>query len=155
MQCTICAVDRFMRSQLHGKRQKKNDTEGREHHEQHRQPSDSAGRETDRQARADISRWSMARSRAEGRRGAGSHRYISLDAANRAWMHGATYRAAVEANTVMAAAVSRRSSPRRPQVSRRAISYSGDTGWQDYAAVPAKHLTRMPRLEPMTHLLSV
>ena len=28
--------------------------------------------------------------------------YISLDAANRAWMHGATYRAAVEANTVMA-----------------------------------------------------
>ena len=29
-------------------------------------------------------------------------RYISLDAANRAWMHGATYRAAVEANTVMA-----------------------------------------------------
>jgi NADPH-dependent curcumin reductase CurA len=29
-------------------------------------------------------------------------RYISLDAANRAWMHGATYRSAVEANTVMA-----------------------------------------------------
>src|SRR3954454_21728034 len=29
-------------------------------------------------------------------------RYISLDAANRAWMHGATYRAAVEANTVIA-----------------------------------------------------
>ena len=28
-------------------------------------------------------------------------RYISLDAANRAWMHGATDRAAVEANTVM------------------------------------------------------
>jgi NADPH-dependent curcumin reductase CurA len=26
-------------------------------------------------------------------------RYISLDAANRAWMHGATYRAAVEPNT--------------------------------------------------------
>ena len=25
-------------------------------------------------------------------------RYISLDAANRAWMHGATYRAAVEAD---------------------------------------------------------
>ena len=29
-------------------------------------------------------------------------RYISLDAANRAWRHGGTYRAAVEANTVMA-----------------------------------------------------
>ena len=31
----------------------------------------------------------------------------------------------------------------------------GDTGWQDYAAVPAKHLSKMPRMEPMTHLLSV
>jgi hypothetical protein len=31
----------------------------------------------------------------------------------------------------------------------------GDTGWQDYAAVPAKHLTKMPKMEPMTHLLSV
>ena len=31
----------------------------------------------------------------------------------------------------------------------------GDTGWQDYAAVPAKHLSKMPRIEPMTHLLSV
>jgi len=28
--------------------------------------------------------------------------YISLDAANRAWMQGATYRSAVEANSVMA-----------------------------------------------------
>ena len=31
----------------------------------------------------------------------------------------------------------------------------GDTGWQEYAAVPAKHLSKMPRIEPMTHLLSV
>jgi NADPH-dependent curcumin reductase CurA len=31
----------------------------------------------------------------------------------------------------------------------------GDTGWQDYAAVPAKHLSKMPKIEPMTHLLSV
>src|SRR4029079_13788886 len=31
----------------------------------------------------------------------------------------------------------------------------GDTGWQELAAVPAKHLTKMPKLEPMTHLLSV
>ena len=31
----------------------------------------------------------------------------------------------------------------------------GDTGWQEYAAVPAKYLSKMPRLEPMTHLLSV
>src|SRR4029079_12176568 len=31
----------------------------------------------------------------------------------------------------------------------------GDTGWQEFAAVPAKDLKKMPRLEPMTHLLSV
>jgi NADPH-dependent curcumin reductase CurA len=31
----------------------------------------------------------------------------------------------------------------------------GDTGWQDYAAVPAKHMTKMPSMDPMTHLLSV
>ena len=30
-----------------------------------------------------------------------------------------------------------------------------DTGWQDYAALPAKHLTKMPKIEPMTYLLSV
>jgi hypothetical protein len=30
-----------------------------------------------------------------------------------------------------------------------------DTGWQDYAALSAKALQKLPRLEPMTHLLSV
>ena len=54
-------------------------------------------------------------------------RYISLDAANRAWMHGATYRAAVEANTVMAGAALRKSyRPKRPDF-QRATSYSAAT----------------------------
>jgi NADPH-dependent curcumin reductase CurA len=48
-------------------------------------------------------------------------RYISLDAANRAWMHGATYRAALENDAVL----------------------------------PGEHLAKVPRVEPMTHLLSV
>ena len=82
-------------------------------------------------------------------------RYISLDAANRAWMHGATYRAAVEANTVMAGgSIAEVVSSNDPGLKPGDIVF-GDTGWQDYAAVPAKHLTRMPKLEPMTHLLSV
>jgi NADPH-dependent curcumin reductase CurA len=82
-------------------------------------------------------------------------RYISLDAANRAWMHGATYRSAVEANTVMAGGgIAEVISSKAPGLSPGDIVF-GDTGWQEYAAVPAKHLTRMPRLEPMTHLLSV
>ena len=81
--------------------------------------------------------------------------YISLDAANRAWMHGATYRAAVETNTVMAGGgIAEVIASNSPSLKPGDIVF-GDTGWQDYAAVPAKHLTKMPRLEPMTHLLSI
>ena len=77
-------------------------------------------------------------------------RYISLDAANRAWMHGATYRAAIEANTVMAGGgIAEVVSSRAPGLAPGDIVF-GDTGWQDYAAVPAKHLTKMPKIEPMT-----
>jgi NADPH-dependent curcumin reductase CurA len=82
-------------------------------------------------------------------------RYISLDAANRAWMHGATYRAAVEPNTVMAGGgLAEVVSCKAPGLVAGDIVF-GDTGWQDYAAVPAKRLSKMPRIEPMTHLLSV
>src|SRR6202000_671399 len=73
-------------------------------------------------------------------------RLISLDAANRAWMHGATYRAAVEANTVMAGGgIAEVVSSRAPGLAAGDIVF-GDTGWQDFAAVPAKHLTKMPKV---------
>src|SRR3954466_9199745 len=82
-------------------------------------------------------------------------RYISLDASNRAWMHGPTYRSAVEANSVMAGgAIAEVVSSKAPGLAPGDIVF-GDTGWQELAAVPAKHLTKMPKLEPMTHLLSV
>ena len=82
-------------------------------------------------------------------------RYISLDAANRAWMHGATYRAAVETNTVMAGGgIAEVIASNSPLLKPGDIVF-GDTGWQDYAAVPAKHLSTMPKLDPMTHLLSI
>src|SRR3954451_12638444 len=82
-------------------------------------------------------------------------RYISLDAANRAWMHGATYRAAVEPNTVMAGGgIAEVVSSKAPGLAAGDIVF-GDTGWQEFAAVPAKHLSKLPRVEPMTHLLSV
>src|SRR5947208_7392929 len=82
-------------------------------------------------------------------------RYISLDAANRAWMHGATYRSAVEANSVMAGGgIAEVMSSKASGLAPGDIVF-GDTGWQDYAAVPAKHLSKMPKIEPMTHLLSV
>src|ERR1700743_3439337 len=82
-------------------------------------------------------------------------RYISLDAANRAWMHGATYRSAVEANSVMAGGgIAEVVSSKAPGFAAGDLVWP-DTGWQDYTALPAKHLTRMPKIEPMTHLLSV
>src|SRR6201987_2568017 len=82
-------------------------------------------------------------------------RYISLDAANRAWMHGATYRSAVEANSVMAGGgLAEVVASKTPELKPGDLVW-GDTGWQEYAAVPGKHLTKIPKMEPMTHLLSV
>src|SRR5258708_30842387 len=82
-------------------------------------------------------------------------RYISLDAANRAWMHGATYRSAVETNTVMAGGgIAEVVASKAPGLAPGDIVF-GDTGWQEYAAVAAKHLSKTPKVEPMTHLLSV
>jgi NADPH-dependent curcumin reductase CurA len=82
-------------------------------------------------------------------------RFISLDAANRAWMHGATYRSAVEANSVMAGGgIAEVVSSKAEGLAPGDIVF-GDTGWQDYAAVAAKYLAKMPKIEPMTHLLSI
>jgi NADPH-dependent curcumin reductase CurA len=82
-------------------------------------------------------------------------RYISLDAANRAWMQGATYRDAVVAGSVMAgASISEVVESKAPGFSPGDLVFA-DTGWQDYAALPAKRLMKVPKIEPMTHLLSV
>lgn len=79
---------------------------------------------------------------------------VSLDAANRAWMQGETYRAAVTAGSVMdgygIAEV----------LDSKAIGFApGDlvfttTGWQDYIAVPASNVVKVERVDPLTHLLS-
>jgi len=82
-------------------------------------------------------------------------RYISLDAANRAWMQGATYREAVTAGTVMAGgAVAEVAESKAPGLAAGDLVFA-DTGWQDYAVLPAKRAIKLPRVEPMTHLLSV
>ena len=82
-------------------------------------------------------------------------RYISLDAANRAWMQGATYRSALTAGQVMAGgSLSEVLESRDPALKPGDLVW-GDTGWQDYAALPARQLTKMPAMEPVTHLLSV
>jgi NADPH-dependent curcumin reductase CurA len=82
-------------------------------------------------------------------------RYISLDAANRAWMQGATYRSAVEAGQVMAGG------GLAEVVESKAAGFAAgdlvvaDTGWQEYVALPARRVLKVERREPLTHLLSV
>lgn len=82
-------------------------------------------------------------------------RYISLDAANRAWMQGATYRSAVVTDAVMAGGgLGEVVASNAPGFVPGDLVF-GDTGWQDFAAVPARGLVKLPRIEPLTHLLSI
>ena len=82
-------------------------------------------------------------------------RYISLDAANRAWMQGATYRSALNPGQVMAGgALAEVTESHAPGFSPGDLVFA-DTGWQDYAALPARQLMKLAAVEPMTHLLSV
>ena len=76
-------------------------------------------------------------------------RLISLDAANRAWMHGATYRSAVEANSVMAGGSISEVVSSKAQGFAPGDLVFADTGWQDFAALPATQLTKMPKVEPI------
>ena len=81
--------------------------------------------------------------------------YVSLDAANRAWMQGATYRSALQAGDVMAGgALAEVVESRAPNLAKGDLVFA-DTGWREYATLPAKRLGRLPRKDPLTHLLSV
>jgi hypothetical protein len=82
-------------------------------------------------------------------------RYISLDAANRAWMQGVTYRSALNSGEVMAGgALAEVVESRDPGLAPGDL-VSAETGWQEYAALPARRLARLPDMRPLTHLLSV
>jgi hypothetical protein len=81
--------------------------------------------------------------------------YVSLDAANRAWMQGVTYRSALETGEVMAGgALAEVAESRVPHLAPGDLVFA-DMGWQAYAAVSGRHLAKLPRVEPLTHLLSV
>lgn len=82
-------------------------------------------------------------------------RYVSLDAANRAWMQGATYRSAINAGDVMAGgALAEVVESRDPSLTSGDLVFA-DTGWQEWAVLPAKKVQKVARAEPLTHLLSV
>jgi hypothetical protein len=70
-------------------------------------------------------------------------------------MQGATYRSALNAGQVMAGgALAEVVDSRDPSLKAGDLVFA-DTGWQDYAVLPAKPLTTAPAMAPMTHLLSV
>ncbi len=81
--------------------------------------------------------------------------YVSLDAANRAWMQGATYRSALQAGDVMAGGALAEVIESKADSLKPGDLVFGDTGWQEFAVLPAKQLAKLPRVEPLTHLLSV
>ncbi|HEV7157432.1 MAG TPA: NADP-dependent oxidoreductase [Caulobacteraceae bacterium] len=81
--------------------------------------------------------------------------YVSLDAANRAWMQGVTYRSALSAGQVMAGgSLAEVVESRAPGLAAGDLVFA-DTGWQEWAALPARGLTPLPDITPRTHLLSV
>jgi NADPH-dependent curcumin reductase CurA len=82
-------------------------------------------------------------------------RYISLDAANRAWMQGATYRSALEGGQVMAGGALAEVVASNAGHLKPGDMVFADTGWQDYAVLPGKRLEKLPAMEPVTHLMSV
>ncbi len=80
---------------------------------------------------------------------------LSQDAANRAWMQGATYKDAVNPGDVMhgyavCEVVESRSKGHQP-----GDLVLGEAGWQEYAALDAAAVRRAPDHRPLTHLLSV
>src|ERR1700760_630315 len=75
-------------------------------------------------------------------------RYISLDAANRAWMQGATYRSALSSGQVMAgSSLAEVVDANGSHLSAGDIVLA-DIGWQDYGVAPAKRLKALPKGDP-------
>ena len=82
-------------------------------------------------------------------------RYISIDAAARAWMQGPTYRPAVLAGDVMAGyGLSEVAESRAPGFSPGDLVYC-ETGWQDYTVLPASAASHAGTAEPLSHLISI
>ena len=80
---------------------------------------------------------------------------LSLDAANRAWMQGATYRAAVNAGELMSGyGIGEVVESRSPRLARGDL-VMGELGWQEWAVGNAAGFARCGPHRPLSHQLSV
>jgi NADPH-dependent curcumin reductase CurA len=81
--------------------------------------------------------------------------YLSLDAANRAWMHGRTYTDPVEAGDVMHGMTLCRVETSNDPGFRPGDLVETTSGWQDFAVHKPKALARVAPVKPLSHALSV
>lgn len=80
---------------------------------------------------------------------------MSIDAANRGWLKGATYRAAVNAGDVMPTyAICEVIDSRSNRLAKGDIVVS-EAVWADHIVAPAHKVQKLPRVPQLTHLLSV
>jgi NADPH-dependent curcumin reductase CurA len=82
-------------------------------------------------------------------------RYVSLDAANRAWMLGPSYRPALKAGELMAGGAVAEVVESRSSGFTAGDLVFADTGWREYAALPAAAVIKVVPREPLSHLVSV
>lgn len=80
---------------------------------------------------------------------------LSQDAANRAWMQGATYRDAIEAGDVMASGgIGQVVKSNSTEVEVGTLVW-GDLGWQDYACLDARAVAKVGLHRPLSHHISL
>ncbi|NNL64660.1 MAG: NADP-dependent oxidoreductase [Myxococcales bacterium] len=80
---------------------------------------------------------------------------LSLDAANRAWMQGPTYKEAVNEGDVMHGGGIAEVVESRAEGFAPGDLVVGEVGWQDYAALDARGVAHCSSHRPLTHQLSV
>lgn len=80
-------------------------------------------------------------------------RMLSLDPANRAWMMGKTYRDALEPGQVMSGFTIGEVVESKIGGFAKGDLVEGDWGWQDYAALPSRRLTKVVTKAPLELLI--
>ena len=80
-------------------------------------------------------------------------RMLSLDPANRAWMMGKTYRDALEPGQVMSGFAIGEVVESKSGGLKAGDIVEGDWGWQDYAAMPSRRLTKRTTKAPFELLI--
>jgi NADPH-dependent curcumin reductase CurA len=80
---------------------------------------------------------------------------MSIDAANRSWMQGATYRAAVNAGDAMPTYSICEVVESKSDRFAAGDIVATESVWADYVACPARQLQKLPDLAPLSNLMSV